>query len=401
VRILIGDSGSLAVFGSEPIFSHVRTTGQLANRDPERFFALASGAFERRWLTNRGPLLTELEESLRLLHGADHCVAFANACFALVLALKALGRPGAKKVSLPALTFRGLPHVIRWAGLEPDYCDVDPIGHTLSTTAVKHAIGPDTAAILAVDNVNALCDVNALETIAARAGVPLILDCVYGILGNYGNSPVGSRGACSVFSLHATKLINGFEGGYLTTNDADLAATLRKSRTFGFGDEAIPQGLGLNAKLNEIHAAMALSNLPHIASIAHDNRNRFEKYENLFSDLPWVSFAAYNDTVSAYGLVLMKIEQSAPYQRDDIIRIMRAENALVRPYYSPALHLSDVGCKGNAVSNMPVSEAVSRSFIQMPVGDLVSQDDIHRMRELFGYLDAHADSILERLRAPA
>ena len=145
-------------------------------------------------------------------------------------------------------------------------------------------MGPDTAAVLAVDNASALCDVDELEAITHRAGLPLILDSVYGIGGRYGDVPVGGNAA--VFSLHATKLINGFEGGYLTTNDDTLATTLRWQRTFGFGESGFPEELGLNGKLNEIHAALALSNLIHIDSIITDNQMRFAAYQEAFHDIP-------------------------------------------------------------------------------------------------------------------
>lgn len=392
------DIGNLAVFGGTPLFKQVRTTGQLANRNPERFFALAKQAFERRRLTNQGPLVCELEEQLCQLHGVPHCISFANACFALIVAIRSLARPGARKVLLPSLTFRGLPHLIRWAGLEPQYCDVDAVTHTLSPRNVAQHIGPDTAAILVVDNVNALCDIDALEQIAASANVPLILDCVYAIGGAYARGTVGSRGAASVFSLHATKLINGFEGGYLTTNDDDLARRLRRQRNFGFGDNGIPVELGLNGKLNEIHAALALSNLPCMQDIMADNQQRFESYRALFADLPWLSFADYSNSPGNYGLVLMKPDSSAPYTRDQLVQLLRAENALVRPYYDKPLHRGHPEAAGGIPVDLPVTDRVSQDFVQMPVGDLMSIADIERLRGFFEILDRESGAIIKRLR---
>ena len=387
----------LAVFGGPPLFTQPLATGQLANRDPERFFALANASFERRRLTNQGPMVDELEQRLRELHGTRHCVAFANACFAIILALRSLARPGASKVILPSLTFRGLPHLIRWAGLEPQFCDVDPLTHTLSPECLARLIDADTAAVLAVDNVNGLCDIDALERLTLDAGIPLLMDAVYGIGGRYtgtnGNGIVGTRGSASVFSLHATKLINGFEGGYLTTDDDELAAQLQRQRSFGFGEAAVPVELGMNAKLNELHAAMALSNLAHMQDIIADNKSRFDCYQDHFQDLSWVSFADYSQSPSTFSLVLLKVEADAPYSRDELIRILRAENALVRPYYSPPLHQQEPG--GLA---LPVSDRVSRQFIQMPVGDLLSEGDIKRVAQLFKRLERGAEAIGERLR---
>lgn len=387
----------LALFGGAPMFGRPITTGQLANRDPERFFALAAGAFERRWLTNQGPLVTELEAKLARLHGVPHCVAFANACLALILAIRALARPGARQVLMPALTFRGLPHLVRWAGLEPAYVDVDPVSHTITAETLGARIGPETAAVLAVDNTNALCDVAELVAIAGTVGAPLILDSVYGVRGVYADgAPVGARGSCAVFSLHATKLINGFEGGYLTTRDGDFADAMRRQRTFGFGANGSPQELGMNAKLNELHAAMALSNLPHVEAIAADNAERFEAYRSRLASIPWLSFADYSRSPGTYSLVLLKVADDAPFTRDELVRLLRAENALVRPYYAPPLHLTDPA-PGQPL--LPVSEALSRQHLQLPVGDLVTLDAIDRLGGLFERLDAGRASISQRLRA--
>jgi dTDP-4-amino-4,6-dideoxygalactose transaminase len=190
-------AASLAVFGAAPLFERPRTTAQLANRDPERFFTLAAGIFERRWLSNQGPLVCELEERISELHGVRHCVTFANGCFALALALHSLARPGARKVVLPSLSFRGLPHVIQLAGLKPEFCDVDPATHTVDSASLAARLDDDTAAALAVDNVSALRDIDALEQVTRRAGVALVLDTVYGVGSSYGQGAVGSRGNVS------------------------------------------------------------------------------------------------------------------------------------------------------------------------------------------------------------
>ena len=382
-----GGASDLAIFGGQPLFAQARTPGQLANRDPERFFALAAGAFERRWFTNQGPLISELEERLGQLHGAGHCVAFANASFAMILALRAVARPGAREVVLPALAFSGLPHLIRWAGLEPRYCEVDPGRHTLDSDALAGIIGPDTAVVLAADQANALCDIDAIEALTRAAGVPLVLDSVHGIGGSYGAAPVGSRGTATIFSLHADTLINGFEGGYLTTQDPDLAAALIRQRSFGFGDVGVPVELGLNAKLNELHVAMALSNLPHLPAIVADNAARLAAYRTGFADLAWTSFADYSAAPGTDGVVLLKVEPGSPFSRDELIDILRAENALVRPHHTP---LAD--------ARFPIADRIAGAFIRMPAGDLTTLEDVERLAGLFARLEAKAGSIVDRLR---
>lgn len=388
-----------ALAGAQPLFPRPLTTGQLANRDPQRFMDLARASFERRSNSHPGPLVLALEAQLCQLHGTRHCVSFANACFALMLLLRQVARRGASDVLLPALTFRGLPHLVRWAGLEPCYGDVDGLSHTLTPASLAAWLGANSAAVLAVDNVHALCDIDKLEQISNQAGVPLVLDCVYALGGHYGRGAVGSRGLASVFSLHATKLINGFEGGYLTTNDASLAGLLRRQRDGGEdGAGPGPEG-GLDARLNEIHAAMALSNLPHRAAIVADNAARLAAYQGLFRDLPWVSFANDPQTQGNHGLVLLKVAPTAPCSRDELVRLLRAENALVRPYYPQPLHRMLPVAGRRTQPDLPVADELAQSFVQMPVGDRVAVSDIERLRGFFDSLDRHADAIVGALRS--
>jgi dTDP-4-amino-4,6-dideoxygalactose transaminase len=390
---------TLALLGGEPLFKCALTTGQLANRDPERFFELARGAFERRTESASDTLARRLEEHVAEMHGCTHAVSFANACYALMLVLSELARGPGTEVLLPALTFRGLPHLIRWAGLTPDYVDIDPLRHTLDPAALAAQIGPDTAAVLAVDNVHALCDIDAIESIAQRQGVPLVMDCVYAVGGHYPSGVVGSRGQAAVFSLHATKLINGFEGGYLTTNDGALAGALRRLRAGGVskGSDKTP---ALACPLNETHAAMALANLPHRAAIIEDNRLRMQHYHQRFADLPWIDFADERHGPGNHGLVLLRVLPEAPFSRDELVRILRAENALVRPYYAPPLHIALPAAGEKPPAPCPVSEACADAFIQMPVGDRVTLAHIDQLRTLFERLDRQGAACRQQLRQP-
>jgi dTDP-4-amino-4,6-dideoxygalactose transaminase len=141
---------------------------------------------------------------------------------------------------------------------------------------------------------------------------------------------------------------------------------------------------------------MALSNLPHLGEIVRDNTARYEAYLRVFRATPWVSFADYSRSPGTYSLVLLKVEPSSPYTRDELIRILRAENALARPYYSPPLHRGD---PPGAADDLPVSDRLSREFIQMPVGDLTTIEDIERMAEYFRLLDRESGAIVARLRS--
>lgn len=388
----------LALFGGTSLFTSFRPTSQLANKGADQFFVYAREAFDRRRLTNHGPLVEQLETSLKSLHNTAHCVTFSNACMAIMVTLRVLANSREGNVVLPAMSYRGLPHLVRWAGLTPKYCDIDPVRHTLEPKALSETIDSKTVAVLAVDNVNAMCDVDAIEAITNSRGVPLLLDSVHGIGGKHGADICGTRGAASIFTLHATKLINGFEGGYATTNDAALAARLGASANFGFRDMRDADMLGVNAKLNELHAALALANLPFLDEIRAENKRRFEAYEKAFVGMESIGFADYAHGPGNYSLILMKIGEEWPFSRAEMLKILNAENALARAYYSPTIYEDDIEFRAGSSKRFPNADKIGREFLQMPMGEMTSIEDISSIATLFAFLHSNSAAIAERLR---
>lgn len=389
----------LAWFGGKPLFDSWRPFGQLALPEEEKFFARARSIYACKRITNNGPLVRELEHRLAVMHQVGHCITFANACLALILLMEIIadGRHG--EVIMPAFTYAGLPHLAQWAGQRPRFCDVDWQSHTLDPAKVEKAICEDTTAILAVHNVNSPCRIDELEKLAGDSETPLIFDSVHGIHCTYRGQPIGAFGRAEVFSLHATKLLNGFEGGYITTNDNRLANTLRLKRNFGISGEAEVSFLGLNAKLNEIHAASALSCLEDLPRVIGRNRQRLLAYHEHFHGIPGLSWIPYQDENERmnYEFALLVVDPSWPIKRDEIVKLLRAENALARPYYSPPLHLSAHCPDFINPPALPVTEQLSRTIIHMPVGELLSQEDIARLGEFFRFMHKDACGIAERL----
>lgn len=388
----------LALFGGKPLFAHVRPIGQLAVPDEARFFALAEKAFERRCLAG-GPIAAELEDRLAHLHGVRHCIANANATLALIILIHVLAKGRRGEVIMPAFTYPGLPHIAKWAGQVPRFCDIDRETHALAPSAVEAAVGSKTTVILGVHQVNSPCFIDELTEISARTGVDLIFDSVHGAHCTYQGRPIGQFGRAEVFSLHATKLLNGFEGGYITTNDDSLADTLRAFRNFGFRSGAKAETLGMNSKLNEIHAALALSCLDHQGQVIARNKERYEAYQAAFEGLPGLSWVRYPDDGEQwnYEFALLDVGEGWPLTRDQTITLMRSENALARPYYDPPLHLSPHVPKGLETPSLPVTEELSKRFIQMPVGERLSFEDISRLGALFRFFRQNAVGIAKRM----
>jgi dTDP-4-amino-4,6-dideoxygalactose transaminase len=124
----LADLDELAIFGGTPAFAHARHVGRPNIGDPDRVLTLVKQVIESRWLTNDGPLVDEFEARVATLTGAEHCVAVSSGTMGLQLAAVALGMTG--QILMPSFTFVGTAHALRWVGLEPVFCDIDPDTHT-------------------------------------------------------------------------------------------------------------------------------------------------------------------------------------------------------------------------------------------------------------------------------
>ncbi|MBB4304257.1 dTDP-4-amino-4,6-dideoxygalactose transaminase [Rhodobium orientis] len=404
----------LAFFGGPALFQRgaPRPIGQLVQPSAEAFSDAVDTIYETQRISNNGHLVQSLEERLKAYHSVRNCVVMASASLAIIGLLQLASRTDRRNIVLPAFTYVGLPHLARWAGFEPLFCDVDRTTHTISPTDLERLIGDDVAAVLAVHQVNAPCHHAELTEIGDRHGVPIIYDSVHALGCTLPDgTPIGALGVAEVFSLHATKMLNGFEGGYITTNDDDLAERLRKVRNFGYRNEISTEMIGLNAKLNEIHAGFALASLDEIDDVIRRNKERYDRYKAAFDGIPGVTILPYGEGYrdKNFEFALIDVSESWPLGRDETVQLLRAENALARQYYNEPLYLhSDYPSAGNrqkpnlpqsvVMPLMPVTDALSRRIIQMPVGESVSLEDIDAMGEWFRFISSTASDIIPRLR---
>ncbi len=246
-----------------------------------------------------------------------------------MLALRALALPERHEVVLPSLSYRRMADVARWASLVPRFCDVDPDTLAVDASTVEPCLGPDTAAVLAVHPIVNCCAVDEVEELARSRRLPLLVDGVESCYETFHGRKVGSFGNAEVFSLHASKLINGFEGGYLTTDDEDLATELALERGFGFSGHDNVEHFGINAKLNEVHAAMALANLDELEEQVADHRRRYHAYRRALAGVPGVRLLAFDgsERMSCKNIVVELLDEW-PLPRALTLEVLWAEGIL-------------------------------------------------------------------------
>ena len=267
--------GDFALFGGPPLFSEPLHVGRPNVGDRRQLVQRFETMLHRRWLTNDGPFLVEFEERLADQVGVEHCVATCNATAALELALRALNLTG--EVIVPAFTFVGPVHVISWLGLTPVFCDIDPCSHLIDPDQIERLVTPKTSAIVAVHLWGRVCDPTRMSALAARHGLALVFDAAHALGSTNRCRSIGGDGRAAVFSFHATKVANAFEGGAVATNDGELADRIRRSRNFGFTGVDQVDDIGINAKMSEASALMGLTSLESLSEFIAVNRRHYRQ----------------------------------------------------------------------------------------------------------------------------
>lgn len=273
----------LAIFGAPPAFIEPLHVGRPNMGSREAFLAYANEIFDRRWLSNNGPLVQEFERRAADFLGVKHCVAMCNGTVALEIATRALELKG--EVIVPSYTFIATAHALQWQEMTPVFADIDPTTHNLDPEAVRRMITPRTTGIVGVHLWGRACPVAELQTIAEEHGLKLMFDASHAFGCTHRGVPISQFGACAVFSFHATKFFNTFEGGAVVTDDDELAGKMRLMKNFGFSGYDNVIYPGTNGKMTEMAAAMGLVNLDAIGEFVEANRRNHALYSKRLNAL--------------------------------------------------------------------------------------------------------------------
>ncbi|MET0385506.1 MAG: DegT/DnrJ/EryC1/StrS family aminotransferase [Polyangiales bacterium] len=321
----------------QPVFERPLHVGRPNVGNQEQFQKLVGEMFERNWLTNNGPLVQALERRISDYLGVEHCVAMCNGTIALEIAIRALGLQG--EVIVPSYTFIATAHALHWQGITPVFADIDPNTHNLDPDAVRSMITPRTTGIIGVHLWGRAAPVEGLQAVADAHGLQLLFDAAHAFGCSHGGRMIGAFGRAEIFSFHATKFFNTFEGGAIVTQDAKLAETMRYMRNFGFEDFDKVVHPGTNGKMVEVCAAMGLANFERLDLVIEANRANLAAYREALSVLPWLRVIEYDARErNNYQYVVVEVSKDAPLSRDAVVAALVADNVLARKYFWPGCH---------------------------------------------------------------
>jgi dTDP-4-amino-4,6-dideoxygalactose transaminase len=389
----------LAIFGGKPAFTERLHVGRPNLGDRQRLLERITDMLTRNWLTNDGPYVREFENHISDFLGVKHCVAICNGTVALEIAIRALGLRG--EVIVPSFTFVATAHALQWQQITPVFCDIDLKTHLIDPNQIEKMITPRTTGIIGVHTWGRPCDIDRLQEIADRNNLQLLFDGAHAFACSYKDKLVGGFGRCEVFSFHATKFFNSFEGGAILTNDDSLAEKIRLMRNFGFHGYDNVIYVGTNGKMTEVCAAMGLTSLESVEKFVEINRRNYLTYQRELAGLGGITLMSYGETRTNYQYIVLEVEESkAGLTRDQLVEVLFAENVLARRYFFPGCHRMEPyrSYFPHASLLLPNTEELCARVLVLPNGESVDEMAISQIGQVIRTAISNADTVKTQLQ---
>jgi dTDP-4-amino-4,6-dideoxygalactose transaminase len=390
-------AGVPAIHGGRPLFEETFRFCRPLLPPLGRALQHYQSAYASGTITNAN-LVEHLEAAVAERLEVKHCVAVSSCTSGLMLVLRALGVTG--EVIVPSFTFFATGHAVLWNGLRPVFADCDEETWNVDPIDVERKITERTSAILAVHLYGNPCDIEGLTQLASRHRLKLIFDAAHSFGSQYRGRSIGQFGDAEIFSLSPTKLLVAGEGGLIATNDASLALTLRAMRNYGDTGDYNPKWLGMNARLSEFNAALALAGL----SMTHAKirrRNRIaQMYTDLLSLLPGLGFQrVHAQDVSTYKDYSVHVTaETFGLPRDELAAALSAENIQTKKYFYPPLHKQRLytAFYDPTRDNLSHTDFVADGILSLPmfesIPDATVEKIAHAIQRLAKYGTPHKSS---------
>lgn len=345
----------------------------------ERLIKYLDGIYERQWLTNNGQLVQELTRRLEEYLGVKNLLLVSSGTLALQIAYRVLDVSGAgpsnglEAITTP-FTFIATASSLKWEGVKPVFADIDSKSWCLAPNNIVAAITPNTRAIVPVHVFGNACDVEAIDAIAQKYKLKIIYDASHAFGVRYKGKSLLRHGDAATLSFHATKLFHTGEGGAIVFKRGEDLERARKMINFGITGLETIEELGINAKMNELQAAMGLCVLDEIEQIAKDRSAVTARYNHYLSGKVQQQ-EIQKDTICnhAYYPVVMRSEDQAR----NLMALLHDSGILARRYFYPSLE--GVKSLSNGELYCEESQKLAGRILCLPIYSGLSSEIIERV----------------------
>ncbi len=342
----------------------------------------------------QGPITEEFEEGFAARVGADHAITATSCTTGLELALEAFGIGTGDEVIVPDFTFPATANAVRRVDATPILVDVDRETYNINVDIARTAISEDTAAIIPVSWGGQPLRTKPLNSIADDHNVAIIEDAACSSGSEYDGEAVGSQFDVSVFSFHPRKIMTTGEGGMITTDDDELAETIRSIKNFGTDQREDEIGFvradATNLRFSDVLSAIGVAQLEKLDDIVARRRELAYRYTDLLTDVeridpPTEIAGAYHNfqTYAAY------VEAGDDATRDALIEYLGQQN-IETQIGTHALHRTEAFADAECVSDLKTSAALEDNLLTLPLcHDMTEDDQCRVVDELDGALAAY------------
>lgn len=325
----------------------------------EEFMAQVQRAYNNQWLTNRGELVVELEHKLTdyLELNESKILCMNNGTIPLQIALKLLGNGG--EIITTPFSYVATTAAIVWENCTPVFVDIHPEYLTIDETLIEAAITEKTTCILATHVFGNPCNVEEIDRIAKKYNLKVIYDAAHCFGVKYKGKSIFEYGDISTCSFHATKIFHSGEGGAIFCKDEELFNKVFYNHNFGHNGPHDFHGLGINAKISELQAAMGLCVLPYVHDIIEKRKNIIEYYNSNIINGKTIRIRKNTEYNYSYFPIIFDSEKSMLKCKLKL----EQENIFPRRYFYPSLNQLKYLKKN---SKMIESDLISKSILCLP-----------------------------------
>lgn len=323
-----------------------------------------------------GENVQALEKDFAAFCGAEHGIGVSDGTTALHVILRALEiGPGDEVITVPN-TFIATAEAIILAGAVPVFVDIDPQTYLMDLDQVEEKITPNTRAILPVHLYGQMVDMQRLREIADQHGLKIIEDACQAHGATFNGYPVGHFGDAAAYSFYFSKNLGAYgEGGFISTNDAELARRIRMLRDHGSDRKYSHELVGMNARLDEIQAVVLRVKLNHLAEWNEARRQHAARLNELLADSPVTLPVIKDGAKSVFHLFVI----GAP-ERDELQAYLKNAGIFTGIHYPIPIHLqravADLGYKEG---DFPNTENAVKSILSLPMFAELTDQELQRI----------------------
>lgn len=335
--------------------------------------------WESHWLTNMGVKHQEYQKKLEEYLDVENVELLTNGHMALELTLQAMNLQG--EVITTPFTFASTTHAIVRNGLEPVFCDINPVSYTMDVQKIEALITDRTCAIMPVHVYGNICNVEEIEKIAHKYELKVVYDAAHAFGEIYKGTGIGNFGDASCFSFHATKVYNSIEGGAVCYRDRNLGKVLYELKNFGIHGPEEVNAVGANAKMNEFCAAMGICNLRHVEEEIAKRKKVVERYLEHLEGINGLILNQPQKDVKpnyAYFPVVFEEEQFGA-SREEVFDRLRENGIFARKYFYPLTNTFSCFHRKYHVDETPMALHISKRVLTLPMYADLSLEDVDRI----------------------